>query len=692
MLKIHCTLLALVLLPGIAHSQGTVPVFSHSVGKRTLTLAGKDPKQALTTTIPTVLVPVTLRLQSQTPGGAPVLLDATSDTEAILHSPVFAPYAFSAGNKTQYADAMLRTTFPANPAWHTLLGAPEVEPITIDVPAANGYLLHSQKNGGSLAVVDADFVQQQLFKLLPHPAQGLVVAFTHNTTFYAAGDATICCTWGTHGIDEATGTSFVLGSYLKGVPALVEAQDVQPLTQQLAEFFYDPKHNPQHYGYNVTEPGNAVPSWHFAGKQNSQDCGGTGIGSSYFLLEPTDTNLKNNIPASRGFVARQGASTFHLQNVALLPWYVGPGDDLGTRLSFPDDHALTALPTPCTRMEHAAATPSATPVPADTPNQTGHRLIGYWTGHGPGHTALPLHAVSPQWDIVIVAFASPDKHGPEGQLRFAPPNGLDAAELKADIAQMKAQGRKVMVSLGGGGEYFTLADKANIPNFVASVTSIVAEYGFDGVDIDFETPSLVVQPGDTDFEHPTTPSIVNLIAGLRQLHDHFGPGFMLSLVPEGPQLPAGAVSYGGQFGSYLPITYALRDILSFVDVQDYNTPPMEGLDGEVHQSHTIGYHAALTELLLRGFPAGTRFFPPMPPSKVAVGFLTDYDTPLLVKQSMEFLLSGRSSLTTPYTLHRERGYPDLLGAMFWTIDDDLGQKNAFSDQLGPLLHRAPADK
>ena len=53
--------------------------------------------------------------------------------------------------------------------------------------------------------------------------------------------------------------------------------------------------------------------------------------------------------------------------------------------------------------------------------------------------------------------------------------------------------------LGGGGEYFTLVEATNIPNFVNSVTQIVSEYGFDGIDIDIESPSLVLDPGDTDF-------------------------------------------------------------------------------------------------------------------------------------------------------------------------------------------------
>jgi chitinase len=65
------------------------------------------------------------------------------------------------------------------------------------------------------------------------------------------------------------------------------------------------------------------------------------------------------------------------------------------------------------------------------------------------------------------------------------------------------------------------------------VTEIVIQFDFDGIDLDFETPSLNIDAGDTDFKHPTKPSIVNVISGLRQLRDHFGPAFMISLVHEG---------------------------------------------------------------------------------------------------------------------------------------------------------------
>jgi chitinase len=195
--------------------------------------------------------------------------------------------------------------------------------------------------------------------------------------------------------------------------------------------------------------------------------------------------------------------------------------------------------------------------------------------------------------------------------------------------------------------------------------------------------------------HPTTPSIVHLIAALRQLHDHFGPGFMISLVPEGSQIPAGYPGYGGQFGSYLPLAYAIRDILTFIDVQDYNTPPLEGLDGEIYQTGTIDYHAAMTELLLHGFNVGgnpKEFFPPMPADKVAVGFLVGYETPDTVNPAMNYLITGKFPAGATYRLHNPEGYPDLIGAMFWTIDDDRRANFQFSNSLGPQLHSYPAAK
>ena len=695
---IHLLGLLALLAARPAHGQGTVPTFQQSVGQSTYTLAGRDPAQGGATTIPTLLVPIRLAFDTKKTAGRPFVMDAAPAVPRVLRSPVFARFAFPSGGTTQYADAMLRTTFPQAEGWHTLLGQPEVRPITITIPSGYGYVLTSKQSGGSFAVADVEFVQKALFRQLPRQEGKLVIAMTHNTTFYALGDATVCCSWGTHGVDSATGNSFVLGSYLEAAPAVVEDRDVQPLTQQLAEFINDPLHDPLVHGRNVKAPGNTFPSWlrptsMLPGDQGS--CGGTGTASLYFLLEPTNTNPKNNIPASKPFPTKPDGTGYHLQNAALLPWYTGAAEGLGAQFSFPDARALLDPAKPCPARRGRPGADRA--VSADTRRgpSNGHQLIGYWAGYGAAGSTTRLRDVSPQWDVILVAFATPDQKAPEGSMQFRTPAGLDTAKFKADIAYLKGQGRKVMISLGGGGQHFTLADPKHVPNFVSTISRIVTEYGFDGIDIDFESPSLSIDPGDTDFRHPTTPSILNLISALRQLHDHFGPGFLISLVPEGTQIPSGYPSYGGQFGSYLAITHAIRDILTFMDVQSYNTPPLQGLDGEIYQPGTVDYHAAMTELLLHGFPVGgdpQQFFPPVPASQVAVGFLNGDTTPTIVSQTMEYLITGKAPAGTKYKLRQPGGYPGMLGAMFWTINADQRAGHNYSNVVGPQLHPYPASK
>src|SRR3984885_10259483 len=466
-----CLLILLGLSLQPVNAQGTVPTFIHSTGQGPYTLAGRDPSQAGTTTIPTLLVPIALSFDANRLAGKPFVMDAAADVSPILRSPIFSNFAFSAGNTTQYGDAMLRSTFPRAEVWHTLLGKPQVKSIKITIPVGYGYILTSKSNGGSFAGVDIEFLQRELFKQLPKQDGKLVVAVTHNTTYYTEGDATLCCSWGTHGIDSATGNSFVLGSYLRASPAVVEDSDVQPLTQQLAEFINDPLHDPLFHGRNVPVSGNTFGGWlrPVSGRLGDPgSCGGTHIATAYFLLEPTDTNPKNNFPASKAFVAHEGGATYHLQNVALLPWYIGTSEGLGNTYSFPDVQTLTAPAKPCA----PAAVASAPPIPTVTPiaiggSPNGHQLIGYWTG------TFPLREVSPPWDVILVAFAEPAGNAPEGTLQFHLRAGLDPEQFKSDIAYLKSQGKKVMTSLGGGGRYFTLNDPASIPIFVSSVTQIV---------------------------------------------------------------------------------------------------------------------------------------------------------------------------------------------------------------------------
>ena len=701
--------------PALTPQTISVPTFTSTavVGGTTYsyTLVGGDPAKGGTTTIPTVLVPIAMTVDApMDASGRKAVLDAGPIAARVIRSPIFANYPFASGT-TQYADALMRADFfkdSGSGDWHTRLGQPRIVPVKIEIPVGLGYVLTSKRAGRLLAMVDLRFMQQEIFRQLAKdtvPPGTLVLAVARDTTYYVNEDATQCCRWGAYGVDTSAGARqpFVLGTYLDPNVVDVDA-DVQPITQQLAQFFRDPLHDPLYRGgRGAPTPGNTFPAWtkvpaktaEEQPRQNSAS-GGTGIASGG--SDPTDRNWKNTVQASKGFVATLGGASYHLQNVALLHWYNQSSSptSLHAAYSFPDATALPSAATPAPAGRRGggggafgavtqAGTDAAKPV-AVTGGSSDHKLIGYWSGYG------TIRDVSPQWDVILVAFATPDHSKGEGQMQYRVNGSMTPDEFKADIKAKQSQGRKVMISLGGGGQRFSIDSAEDKRRFVSSVEAICEEFGFDGIDIDFETPSLELAPGDTDPKHPTTPSIVNLIAAMREIHDHFGPKFMLSLVPEGSQTPAGYPGYGGQFGSYLPLIEGLRDILAFTDTQDYNCPPIQGLDGEYYMPGSVDYHAAATELFLHGFDVGRNpryHFDPLPPEKVIVGYLNSDTTPQIVMESMRMLITGKSNLTARYRLQKPAGYPSFAGAMFWTIDADRREDYRYSNAVGPLLHGLP---
>lgn len=671
----------------------SVPTFTGSfttAGKQyQYTVAGRNPELGGTTTIPTVIVPLSLVFAGQPHNPA---ISAASDASKVVDSPIFQKFSFATG-KTQYGDAVERAEFykqasskKGSKAWHTLLGQPRVTPVVqIEIPAADGYLLTSRRTGRSLAVVDLEYVKKELFKSLSKVNVGpneLVIGLAKNTEFYPLNDATVCCSWGAHGVEvdaaSKSAQAFILGTYLD--PGVVSHySDIQTLSEQVVEWMNDPLQ-----GYRT----NTFPAWRMP-SENFR-CGGRGEGSMYRFAEPTDGASMSN--ATR--VTLHGR-VYHLENAALLPWFAEsstPGTFQGA-YSFPDTHALTAAARPCARFRGSRfglTVPTAAPA-AETQSPNGHELIGYWAGYSTAKT-FPLRDVSPQWDVVIVAFAPPAK-GSTSLMYFRTPVGQTEQQFKSDIAYLQGRGKKVLISLGGGGQVVILNTADDVRRFVDSVSGIVQEYGFNGVDLDFETPSLILNTGDTDFRHPVTPSIVNLIAAMRQLRQHFGPKFMIAEVPEGPQVPAGMEVYGGQFGSFLPVIYGTRHILSFVDVQNYNTPPLEGLDGNYYMPETADYYVSMAELMVHGFPVGGNpksFFPPLPPEKVAIGFLAGPSAIPTIEDAFRYVIEGKPYAGGEYKLQRSAGYPDFNGAMFWNIQSDRRENYKLSNAIGQLLHSFPS--
>lgn len=326
-----------------------------------------------------------------------------------------------------------------------------------------------------------------------------------------------------------------------------------------------------------------------------------------------------------------------------------------------------------------------------------HALVGYLHtsfANGSGYTRLA--DVPESWDVINLAFGEPTSPT-SGDIRFALcpqtecPNVEPVADFKAAIAAKQAAGKKVLLSIGGQNGQVQLTTAAARDAFVRSVSGIIDEYGLDGVDIDFEGHSLSLDSDDTDFRNPTTPVIVNLISALKTLKAGYGEGFVLTMAPETFFVQMGYQFYGtGQWGgqdprcgAYLPVIHALRDSLTLLHVQDYNSGPIMGLDDQYHTMGGADFHIAMTDMLLTGFPVAgdaERFFPALRPDQVAIGMPASaqagngYVSTGEVNKTLDCLTKG-----TDCGAYRTHGtWPGMRGLMTWSINWDRYNDREFS--------------
>ncbi|GGN76717.1 chitinase [Streptomyces albiflavescens] len=318
-----------------------------------------------------------------------------------------------------------------------------------------------------------------------------------------------------------------------------------------------------------------------------------------------------------------------------------------------------------------------------------HALVGYLHAsfaNGAGYTRMA--DVPDSWDVIDLAFGEPTSTT-SGDIRFTRcpvtecPTAESDADFKAAIKAKQAAGKKVLISIGGQNGQVQLTTTAARDAFVSSVSKIIDTYGLDGLDIDFEGHSLSLDASDTNFKSPTTPVIVNLISALKTLKAKYGSKFVLSMAPETFFVQLGYQYYGtgkwgGQdprAGAYLPVIHALRDDLTLLHVQDYNSGSITGLDNQYHSMGGADFHIAMTDMLLTGFPVAgdaNNVFPPLRPDQIAIGMPAStnagngYVSPTEVNKTLDCLT--KKTNCGSYATHGT--WPALRGLMTWSINWD----------------------
>ncbi|WP_409068467.1 glycosyl hydrolase family 18 protein [Clostridium sp. FAM 1755] len=311
-------------------------------------------------------------------------------------------------------------------------------------------------------------------------------------------------------------------------------------------------------------------------------------------------------------------------------------------------------------------------------------LVGYWHNFDNGTGIIRLKDVSTKWDVINVAFG--ESIGDRATIKFSPEMGTDQ-EFKEDISYLNSIGKKVVLSIGGQNGVVLLPDENAKKNFVDSMISLIDKYGFNGIDIDLESGINLIN-NDKDFKNPKTPQIVNLISAVREICDHYGPDFILSMAPETAYVQGGYVAYAGIWGAYLPIIHGLRDKLAYIHVQHYNAGGNTALDGNNYTQGTADYEVAMAEMLLQGFSvAGNtdNIFPPLKQEQVVIGLPAcpsaapsgGYIKPSEMKKALDYLMKG-IPYGGKYKLVNSNGYLAFKGLMTWSINWDAKSNYEFS--------------
>lgn len=350
-------------------------------------------------------------------------------------------------------------------------------------------------------------------------------------------------------------------------------------------------------------------------------------------------------------------------------------------------------------------------VKAASGNITGvpkHVMVGYWHNFFNGTTRTRLKDVPAEWNVINLSFGEPSDR--KGMVAFTPYSDLYAsdAEFKAEVEFCHSRGQKLVLSIGGQNGVCTLSTTTDRDNFVRTCTEIIDRYNLDGLDIDFEGHSLSLEDGDTNLKHPTSPSVVNLIDALNTICDYYGDGFLLTMAPETLLCQNGAAFYGGsgdsRNGVYLPVINALRDKLSWLQVQYYNTANCYTPEGLISNPGTVEFNVHAMDMMLEGFYVGGYFnslpqdedhyFEGLRPDQIVMGVPSGTGaagagtmSPDKYIEAMEIMRNGGTAGS--YTVKNPS--KDFRGIMTWSINWDEFHNYNFSSVIGPYIAKINAE-
>jgi hypothetical protein len=273
-------------------------VYSYTYNSRKYneTWIGGNPSTATSETVPIYLVPFKLTYKAS--GAKKVTEDASKIIPNIIASPIFTPLDFKFGGTdigtTQYEDAFAKVNVwqigGSASGYHVLLGTPTVEKsqtLKLTSSTSEGVITEFGAKVLTVQINTIDAAINKLITSLKIPSTALPIFVTSQTYLISGSE---CCIGGYHSVTNA-GQPYSMFTFINysGSGELPFSADVSALSHELGEWIDDPYTN------------------------NSSPCG------IYEVGDPLERNTNYG-----DFAYTLNGVTYHLQDLALLPYFGGP--------------------------------------------------------------------------------------------------------------------------------------------------------------------------------------------------------------------------------------------------------------------------------------------------------------------------------------------------------------------------------
>lgn len=285
-----------------------------------------------------------------------------------------------------------------------------------------------------------------------------------------------------------------------------------------------------------------------------------------------------------------------------------------------------------------------------------HILTGYWQNFNNGAKVLRISDVPTTYDLICVSFA--DATATPGAVTFNLDTslGFSEAQFIADIATAKARGQHVIISVGGERGSVSVNDYTSAVNFANSINALMDKYGFEGVDIDLENGI----------------NATYMAQALRSIKK----GSIITMAPQTIDMQSTGMGY-------FSLCLQIKDILTLVNMQYYNSGSMLGYDGKVYSQGGVDFLTALATIQLENGLRADQVGLGLPASTSGAG--SGYVDPSVVNRALDCLVNGVNggSYLPPHT------YPTLRGVMTWSINWDASNGYNFANTVKAKLNTLP---